>query len=253
MTLLMDDFGACRRTHLPSRRSRAPDEEQIRGRILAPLRRHQAVLMRSLLTGLAGRRALRAVDPWTVRGAAGLERTTFHDCVRAGRGLEHGLCLGLSGIERHDYPRVPPNLERPPGPFRDAPFGSVDHEFRDALPDPRGSRNDAEAPVCPLAPGSPARLPDDLGDRVRDMSANECKAYPHARVRANPSEPATLPPDYGEHCSRCFARHSSNRTSPVAGRLRGAGRFEKRLPEAAAGPRSRPVRRRSQVGSANGC
>ncbi len=136
--LLMDDFGTSDRTYLPYWHYRTLNEDDIRQGIIEPLKRHGARLVMDIITGYVERKTHRILNPWTQQVVDELDGQTFHDYVSAKRGLDAGLKEGVLEIQCHGYTHMLPDLESPPGPFRDVPMGAgvikgFDEEFGDNL------------------------------------------------------------------------------------------------------------------------
>lgn len=136
--LLMDDIGTSDRTYLPYWHYRTLNEEDIRQGMVEPLKRHRAVLLLDIITGFVERKTHRILNPWKQQVIDELDGRTFHDYVSAKRGLDAGLREGVFEIQCHGYTHMLPDLESPPGPFRDAPVGpgaikGFDEEFGDNL------------------------------------------------------------------------------------------------------------------------
>ncbi|MEX2044418.1 MAG: hypothetical protein WD941_03630 [Opitutus sp.] len=136
--LFMDDIGTSDRTYLPYWHYRTLNEDDIRRGIIEPLKRHGATLMMDIITGYVDRRTHRILNPWRQQVIDELDGQTFHDYVSAKRGLDAGRDEGVLEIQCHGYTHMLPDLESPPGPFRNVPVGvgaikGFDEEFGDNL------------------------------------------------------------------------------------------------------------------------
>jgi len=139
--LEMHDAGASDKTFLPYWHYPNLTEEQIRDRIITPLKRHQAVLAQVVNTGYVDRKTERILNPWKQeRVLDELDGKTIHDYASLKRGLDAGLREGVFEIQSHGWTHMLPDLDSPPGPFWKAPLDGVatlgwDNEFGDRIRD----------------------------------------------------------------------------------------------------------------------
>ena len=139
--LEMHDAGASDKTFLPYWHYPNLTEEQIRDRIIAPLKRRKAVLAQVVNTGYVDRKTERILNPWRQeRVLDELDGKTIHDYASLKRGLDAGLREGVFEIQSHGWTHMLPDLDSPPGPFWNAPLDGVatlgwDNEFGDRIRD----------------------------------------------------------------------------------------------------------------------
>ena len=120
--LFMDDMGASDKTFYPGWHYRTLSEDTIKSAIIAPLRRHQAVLVQDVVTGFVDRRTHRILDPWVQTHLVDeLDPSVIHDYSSTKRGVDDGLAAGGCEIQSHGWTHMSPDLDSPPGPLWSAP------------------------------------------------------------------------------------------------------------------------------------
>jgi peptidoglycan/xylan/chitin deacetylase (PgdA/CDA1 family) len=140
VVLFLDDMGASDKTILSYWHYRTLSEQEIRGGLIEPLKRHRGVLDINAVTGYVDRQTRRILNPWVQRVVDGIDGKTIHDFASTKRGLDAGVAVGVFEIQSHGWTHMLPDLDSPPGPWWDAPMdgiGSLDwyNEFGDRLRD----------------------------------------------------------------------------------------------------------------------
>lgn len=139
IVLEMHDAGASDKTFLQYWHYRNLTEQEIRDRLIAPLKRHNARLAQVVNTGYVDRKTQRVLNPWKQeRVVDELDGKTVHDYTSLKRGLDAGQREGVFEIQSHGWTHMLPDLDSPPGPFWSAPLDGVatlgwDNEFGDRI------------------------------------------------------------------------------------------------------------------------
>lgn len=111
----MDDWGTADKGFLSYWHYLEPSEETLRNHLIAPLKKHHAVVAANVITGYVDRKSKRIVSPWTQKFTDrwGLKQ----DYASTRRGLLDAVAAGVLQIESHGWTHMEPDLESSPGPW----------------------------------------------------------------------------------------------------------------------------------------
>lgn len=111
----MDDWGTADKGFLSFWHYLEPSEETLRDRLIAPLKKHHAVVAANVITGYVDRKSKRIMSPWTQKFTDpwGLKQ----DYASTRKGLLDAVAAGVLQIESHGWTHMEPDLGSPPGPW----------------------------------------------------------------------------------------------------------------------------------------
>jgi hypothetical protein len=111
----IDDWGTPDKGFLSYWRYQTPSEDTLRQHLIAPLKKHRAVVAANVITGYVDRKSKRVIVPWTQKftDAFGVAQ----DYGSTYRGLKAAVQAGVLEIECHGLTHMQADLDSPPGPW----------------------------------------------------------------------------------------------------------------------------------------
>ncbi len=113
--LALDDWGSVEKTLHASWRYPTLSEEQIQQRLIAPLKKWQAVAVATTVSRFVDRKTKRIASPWTQKFTDLFG--VFQDFASTQRGLKAAIEAGLVEIQSHGWTHMQPDLDSSPGPW----------------------------------------------------------------------------------------------------------------------------------------